>query len=112
MEVLGELPERMSAHLDRGYDSGTTRQKLQSRGLLEQISKKGQPAPLGATKRWVVERTNSWNNAHKKLVWCTERVDQVIDFWLAFSGVVITVSRLIRQAWAHYRWESRPRRRP
>lgn len=112
MEVLGELPERMSAHLDRGYDSGTTRQKLQSRGLLEQISKKGQPAPLGATKRWVVERTNSWNNAHKKLVWCTERVDQVIDFWLAFSGVVVTVSRLIRQAWAHYRWESRPRRRP
>ena len=25
------------------------------------------PAPLGATKRWVAERTNSWHNAHKKL---------------------------------------------
>jgi IS5 family transposase len=68
MEVLGELPERMSAHLDRGYDSETTRQKLQSRGLLAQISQKGKPAPIAATKRWVVERTNSWNNAHKKLV--------------------------------------------
>ena len=35
---------------------------------------KGRPAALAAGKRWVVERTNSsWNNAHKKLVWCTER---------------------------------------
>jgi transposase len=112
MEVLGELPERVSAHLDRGYDSKATREKLEIRGLLAEISEKGKPAPLTATKRWVVERTNSWNNAHKKLVWCTERRDRVIDFWLAFSGVIITVGRLVRQAWARYRWESRPRRRP
>jgi transposase len=112
MEVLGELPERVSAHLDRGYDSKATREKLEIRGLLAEISEKGKPAPLAATKRWVVERTNSWNNAHKKLVWCTERRDRIIDFWLAFSGVIITVGRLIRQAWGRYRWESRPRRRP
>ncbi len=112
MEILGELPERMSAHLDRGYDSKATREKLQIRGLLAEISEKGKPAPLAATKRWVVERTNSWNNAHKKLVWCTERVDQVIDFWLVFSAVIITVGRLVRQAWSRYRWEGRPRRRP
>jgi IS5 family transposase len=112
MEVLGELPERMSAHLDRGYDSKATREKLEIRGLLAEISEKGKPTPLTATKRWVVERTNSWNNAHKKLVWCTERSGRVIDFWLAFSGVIITVGRLIRQAWGRYRWETRPRRRP
>lgn len=112
LEVLGELPERMSVHLDRGYDSGTTRQKLQTRGLLAEISEKGKSAPLSATKRWVVERTNSWNNAHKKLVWCTEREDRVIDFWIAFSGVLIIVSRLIRRGWTHYRWEGRPCRRP
>jgi transposase len=112
LEVLEALPERMSAHLDRGYDSGIIREKLQIRGLLAEISEKGKPAPLAATKRWVVERTNSWNNAHKKLVWCTERQDQVIDFWLAFSGVIITVGRLIRQAWTLYRWETRPPRRP
>lgn len=77
------------------------------------ISEKGKPAPLAATKRWVVERTNSWNNAHKKLVWCTdERRVRVIDFWVAFSDMVVTVGRLIREAWTHYRWESRPRRRP
>jgi transposase len=112
MEVLGELPERMSVHLDRGYDSQATREKLKSRGLEPMISEKGKPAPLQATKRWVVERTNSWNNAHKKLVWCTERRGRVIDFWVAFSEVVITVGRLVGEAWTRYRWESRPRRRP
>jgi len=111
-EVLGELPERVSVHLDRGYDSKLTRQKLQSRGFLAEISEKGKWAPLAATKRWVVERTNSWSNAHKKLVWCTERADPVIDFWLAFSGVIITVGRLVRRGWTHYRWEGRPRRCP
>jgi len=35
-----------------------------------------------------------------------------IDFWIAFSNVVIVVRRLIRKAWARYRWESRPSRRP
>jgi hypothetical protein len=110
--VLGELPEQMSVHLDRGYDSRSTREKLEDRGLLAAISEKGKPAPLQATKRWVVERTNSWNNAHKKLVWCTERRDRVIDFWVAFSEVVIIVRRLIRGGWSRYRWEGRPRRRP
>lgn len=109
---LGPLPEQVNVHLDRGYDSRTTRQKLQDRGLAPEISEKGKPAPLAATKRWVVERTNSWNNAHKKLAWCTERQDPVIDFWLAFSEVVIIVRRLIRRGWTHYRWEGRPCRRP
>ena len=76
----------MSVYLDRGYDSQTTREKLKSRGLEAMISEKGKPAPLWATKRWVVEqRTNYWHNAHKKLVWCTERRGKVIDFWVAFS---------------------------
>ena len=55
MEIVGELPERMSVHLDRGYDSKATREKLGLRGLLAEISQKGKPAPLAATKRWVVE---------------------------------------------------------
>lgn len=112
LEVVGELPEQMSVHLDRGYDSQTTREKLKARSLEPMISEKGKPAPLAATRRWVVERTNSWTNAHKKLVWCTERRDRVIDFWIAFSEVVITVRRLIQEAWTRYRWESRPHRRP
>jgi Transposase DDE domain len=111
-ETLGELPERMSIHLDRGYDSKATRERLKERGLIAEISQKGRPAPLAATKRWIVERTNSWHNAHKKLVWCTERQGRVIDFWVAFSEVIIIVRRLIREAWVRYRWETRPSRRP
>jgi transposase len=112
LEVLEPLPEQMSVHLDRGYDSETTREKLRSHGFIPAISEKGRPSPLRATKRWVAERTNSWHNAHKKLVWCTERRGRVIDFWIAFSEVVIVVRRLIREAWTHYRWEGRPHRRP
>ncbi len=111
-ETLGGLPERASVHLDRGYDSKATREKLKDRALIAVICEKGKPAPLAATKRWVIERTNSWNNAHKKLVWCTERQGRVIDFWIAFSEAVIIVRRLIRRGWTHYRWESRPTRRP
>jgi transposase len=109
---LGELPERAKVHLDRGYDSKTTRERLEERALLAEISQKGKPAPLAATKRWIIERTNSWHNAHKKLVWCTERQGRVIDFWVAFSDVIIIVRRLIREAWTRYRWETRPPRRP
>ena len=111
LETLG-VPEWASVHLDRGYDSKATRRLLEDRGLVGVISEKGKPSPLGATKRWVIERTNSWSNAHKKLVWCTERRGRVIDFWVAFSNVLIIVGRLIREAWSRYRWEGRPSRRP
>ena len=111
-ESVGGLPEGASVHLDRGYDSNVTRERLKERALSAEIAKKGQPAPLQAGQRWVVERTNSWHNAHKKLVWCTEREGRVIDFWVAFSDVVIIVRRLIREGWMRYRWESRPLRRP
>ena len=68
-------------HLDRGYDSDLTRKRLADRGLIAVICEKGKPAPLQATKRWVVERTNCWQNAHKKkLVWWTERRGRVIGF--------------------------------
>jgi hypothetical protein len=108
--ALGLPPESVSVHLDRGYDSKATRRLLEER---EVICEKGKPAPLRAGSRWVVERTNSsWQNAHKKLMWCTERRGRVIDFWIAFSNVVIIVGRLVREAWTRYRWEGRPHRRP
>jgi hypothetical protein len=112
LQRLGELPDQASVHLDRAYDSKTTREKLATRGLRAGISEKGKPAPVTATKRWVVERTSSWQNAHKKLVWCTEKRGRVIGFWVAFSEVIIIVRRTIREAWARYRWETRPSRRP
>ena len=108
----GLLVEGASIRLDRGYDSGATREKLLARDLIPGISKKGRPAPVAATGRWIVERTNSWQNAHKKLVWCTERRGRVVDFWVAFSSVVVIVGRLVRECWTRYRWDGRPSRRP
>jgi transposase len=110
--LVGALPEGAIVHLDRGYDSKASRERLEERRLLGEISQKGKPSPLGATKRWVVERTSSWHNAHKKLVWCTERRGRVIDFWMAFSEVIIIVRRLIQEGWSRYRWRGRPSRRP
>jgi IS5 family transposase len=104
---VGVLPGGASVQLDRGYDSEATRRRLEDRGLKAEISERGKPAPLRATKRWVVERTSSWHNAHKKLLSCTERRGEVVDFWVAFSEVVIVVRRLIREGWIRYRWGSR-----
>ncbi len=112
LDALGVADQPITIHLDRGYDSGVTRRLLASRGLDAEIAEKGKPAPVPAGKRWVVERTHAWTNAHKKLVWCTERRARVVDFWLAFSAVIIIVGRLIRQAWTRYRWDGRPRRKP
>ena len=91
------MPEHASVHLDRAYDSNLSRELLKNRGLVDMISEKGKPAPLRATKRWV-EGTNSWSNAHKKLMWCTERKGQIIDFGIAFSNVVIIVGSLSEKA--------------
>ena len=112
LDALGFDDRPMTVHLDRGYDSGATRTRLATRGLTAAIATKGTPAPIAAGQRWVAERTNAWSNAHKKLVWCTERRAAVVAFWIAFSAAIIIVGRLVRQAWTRYRWETRPRRRP
>jgi hypothetical protein len=89
-----------------------TRQHLAHRGLIAAIATTGKRAPLIAGQRWVVERTNAWFNAHKKLVWCTERRAAVVAFWIAFSAVIIIVGRLVREAWVRYRWDTCTARRP
>ena len=87
---------------------------MAERDLIGVICERGKPSLLAATNRWVVGRTNSWRAklAHKKLVWCTDRQGRVIDFWIAFSNVIVIVGSLLRKAWTRYRWEGRPSRRP
>ena len=51
---VGGLPEGASVHLDRGYDSFITRDRLKERGLNAEIAEKGKPAPLQVGNRWVV----------------------------------------------------------
>ena len=40
-ELVGALPEEIIVHLDRGYDSELTCQRLVDRGLVAEISQKG-----------------------------------------------------------------------
>ena len=107
LDRIGPLPETMTVHLDRGYDSGVTREKLSRRGFRAEISERGTPAPLSAIELQPVERINAWSNAHKKPIWCTERRAAIVMFWMAFSAVIIIVRRLIREGWTPYRWDSR-----
>jgi hypothetical protein len=120
---LGRSPSTISRELRR---NATTRcgqlqyraiaaqwhAELDRRGLLACISKRGAPAPIQATTRWVVERTNAWHNSFKKVACCTERRGVVIRFYLALVNAIIIVRRLLRDAWKRYRWDTRPTRCP
>jgi hypothetical protein len=110
--TLGPLPTDITVALDAAYDSDTTRTTLAARDLQGQIAHKGIPAPIQATSRWPVERTFAWGNQFGKLRWCTERTRPVVEFWICLAHAIITLGRLLRQAWTCYRWPSRPRRRP
>jgi Transposase DDE domain len=112
LEVVGPLPAQPVVHLDAGYDYQPCRQVLTERGMVGQIATRGLPAPIQAGHRWVIERTHAWGNQYGKLRWCTERRRLVVQFWLALASAVMVCGRLVRRAWTHYRWDSRPRRRP
>ena len=106
-----DLPERITVHLDAGYDSKKTRDLLDTLGCDYVISKKGTPLQAGA--RWVVERTNSWHTrGFRKLQICTEVRTRVIDAFIALAAAIITTRRLIAEAWTTHRWETRPTRKP
>jgi transposase len=112
LDGIGPLPERITVHLDAGYDSQKTRDELESRSLKGEIAHKGDKAPIQAGQRWHVERTNSWHNNFNKLQRCYERNEEVIDAFFDLADAIITVRRLIREAWTLYRWDDRPVRRP
>jgi transposase len=109
---IGPLPGDITVHLDAGCDSQKTRDELASRGITGEIAHKGDKAPIQAGQRWHVERTNAWHNSFNRLQRCCERDQDVIDAFFDLADTIITVRRLIREAWTLYRWEDRPARRP
>ena len=109
---IGPLPQEITVHLDAGYDSGKTRDELESRSLNGEIAHKGDKAPIQAGQRWHVERTNAWHNTFNRLQRCYERNEDVIDAFFDLADAIITLRRLIREAWTLYRWDTRPAKRP
>jgi transposase len=112
LSELGPLSGEITVHLDAGYDSHKTRSELESRGMKGEIAHRGDKAPVQAGQRWRVERTNAWHNNFNKLQRCYERDEDVIDAYFDLADTIITVRRLIREAWTLYRWDTRPARRP
>jgi transposase len=109
---IGPLPDDIEIELDAGYDSQKTRDELESRGMHGKIAHKGEKAPIQAGGRWPVERTNAWHNNFNRLQRCYERRETVIDAFFDLADSVITLRRLIREAWTLYRWDDRPAKRP
>ena len=109
---IGPLPADITVHLDAGYDSQKTRAELESRGMKGEIAHKGDKAPIQAGPRWHDERTNAWHNAFNRLQRCYERNETVINAFFDLADAIITLRRLIREAWTLYRWDTRPSRRP
>lgn len=112
LDEIGPLPDDITVHLDAGYDSQKTRTELESRSLNGEIAHKGEKAPIQAGKRWPVERTNAWHNGFNRLQRCYERHEDVINAFFDLADIIITLRRLIREAWTLYRWDTRPAKRP
>ena len=112
LDDIGPLPGDITVHLDAGYHSQKTRGELAGRGMAGDIAHKGKKAPVQAGQRWPVERTNAWYNSFNRLQRCYERNEDVIDAYFDLADAIITVRRLIREAWTLYRWAGRPARRP
>jgi IS5 family transposase len=112
LDDLGPLPDVITVNLDAGYDSQNARDELTSRNLTGRIAHKGDKAPIQASRRWHVERTNAWHNAFNRLQRCYERREIVIDAFFDLADAIIALRSLIRRAWITHRWETQPRRRP
>jgi transposase len=112
LDEIGPLPGDVTVHLDAGHDSQKTRAELASRSMKGEIAHKGDKAPIQAGQRWHVERTNAWHNNFNRLQRCYERNETVIDAFFDLADAIITLRRLIREAWTLYRWDTRPARRP
>ena len=101
----------ITVHLDSGYDSGKTRALLHERHLTGEIARKGEKAPVQATQRWHIERTNAWHNVFHRLARCYERRRVVVEAVFDLADAITTIRSLIRGAWTTRRWDTRPKRR-
>jgi transposase len=92
---LGPLPDGVTVHLDSAYGS---------------LKGPATCAEFGLAANVAVP--NAWGNQFFKLARCTERRGVVIDAYVSLIHAIVTLRRLIRQAWTLHRWDNRPKKRP
>ena len=105
--AAGEYPLRTASDTSPGRAATAS-----LRYMTGDIAHKRDKAPIQAGQRRHVERTNAWHNSFNRLQRCYERNEDVIDAFFDLADAIITVRRLIREAWTLYRWDGRPARRP
>ena len=108
VDQSGLLGEVGMLHLDRGYDSGAVRRRLEALGVTSfEIQLRGtkvpgvkkQPIRLGL--RWIVEATNSWWSNYGQLRRNTDRRSRHRHAALCLATTVLIIGRLIdwRDRW-------------
>jgi len=107
-QLGGMLPGQRTCHLDAAYDGKPTRQALDELGFRAEIARLGIPAPIQATRRWPIERTNSWMNGYGKLRRMTDRNPAIVVFYLYLAAAFVTIRQLIQRARTRYRWDTGP----
>ena len=63
LDDLGPLPDEVTSPPDAGYDGLVPCDDRRPRG---EIAHKGEKAPIQASHRWPVERTNAWHNGFNR----------------------------------------------
>lgn len=105
----GLVAEIETLHLDRGYDSGVTRQRLAAAGISDAIIQRrgtkpppGTPHRLTLGLRWIVEATNSWWSNYGQLRRNTDRRNRHRHAALSLATVILMTSRLLnyRDRWS------------
>ena len=59
-----------------------------------------------------IEALSKLSPEEREAVGFARATGTVVEFYLALASAIVTLGRLIRQAWSCYRWQTRPRRRP
>jgi transposase len=104
----GLLCDVETLHLDRGYDSAITRQRLAAAGVTDAVIQrrgtkvpgvKKQPIRLGL--RWIVEATNSWWSNYGQLRRNTDRRTRHRHAALCLATTILIIGRLLdhRDRW-------------
>lgn len=109
IHTIGLIADVGTLHLDRGYDSGAVRQRLDAFGItsfeiqLRRSKISGdakQPLRLGL--RWIVEATNTWWSNYGQLRRNTDRRTRHRHAALCLATVILIVGKLItwRDRWS------------
>lgn len=103
------LPESIRVDLDAGYDSGVTRELLAELGCDWKISPKGTYIEINHTRRWMIERANSWHTRGFGILQVVlDRSDPVQQAWVHLANAIIVLRRLLKESWTRFRWDNRP----